>query len=250
VNWLSTNYHWVVAVVAIPVILILLKRWTGTAKKTLGAETTQAAEGRSGNNQNVNAPVFKLNIGQAALASERVGPVHCEAPVAEPPKANIAFRGPIITAIQESWNDGGVFFQKDDGHVAAVVQFSNDAVMGAKNKQAVVKAAITYQDGAKELLRVTGCWLEQRAGEVQFEVHDSHELIVGFMQGGEFCVLGKREIPAHRRRDWGTYVHRLDEVPKITALVHLTGVSSGYCYFEGQFEVTMNPLSISTAQAA
>jgi hypothetical protein len=258
VNWFSANYQWVVGVVAMPIILLLLKRWTDTANKRPVTGTMRAAPtvegssviGGSGNNQNINAPVFNLNIGQPAPASERAGVVHGESPVAEPPKANITFCGPNITAIQESWNGGGVFFQKDDGHVAAVVQFSNDAVMGAKNKEAVVKAAIIYQDGAKELQRVTGCWLEQPSGEVQFKVYDSHKLIVGFMQGGEFCVLGKREIPAHRRRDWGTYLHCLGEMPKITALVRLTGVSSGHCYFEGQFEVTMNPLSISTAQAA
>ena len=176
-------------------------------------------------------------------------PKQPETPTAETPRANIAVCSPDTIAIQESWSGGGVFFQHVDGNIAAVVRFSNDAVMRAKNKEAVVKAAIIYRDGARELLRVTGCWLEQGAGEVRFRVDDSHKLIIGLIQGGEFCVLDKREVLAHRRRGWITELNRLGEMPKIRALVRLTGASSGYCYFEGEFELTTNPLSISIAQA-
>jgi hypothetical protein len=33
VNWLSTNYQWIVGVVAMPIILLLLKRWADSPKK-------------------------------------------------------------------------------------------------------------------------------------------------------------------------------------------------------------------------
>lgn len=393
-HWLSTNYQWVVAVVAMPIILLLLKRWADSPKKTAGvAPTPQAvlsAEGSSvsnspvvggsGNTQNVNAPVFNVSLldstpgapgsprysewrelvhelhesfqqigyaflplnvitpgietndyeagirrgyrtlrnriliadalknagmmekfqkiveyavsadtprdpsqrgcptmtgfdimaskfedelmelarkdsGLASIQTSETGiaqkiPNQPETPTAEMPRANIAVCSPDTIAIQESWSSGGLFFQHNDGNIAAVVRFSNDAVIGAKNKEAVVKAAVIYRDGARELLRVTGCWLEQGAGEVRFRVDDSHKLIIGLIQGGEFCALDKREVHAHRRRGWVTDLHRLGEMPKITALVRLTGASSGYCYFEGEFEVTTNPLGISTAQAA
>jgi hypothetical protein len=394
VHWLSINYQWVVAVVAMPIILFLLKRWADSPKKTASAAPTQAAlsakgstvsnspvASGSGNTQNINAPVFNVSlpastpgapgnqrysewrelihelhesfqqIGYAFLPlnvitpgietndyqagirrgyrvlrnriliadllknagmmdkfqkiveyavstdtprdpSQRGCPTRAgfvimaskfedelmelarkdsglasiqtsstgitqrthsqpETPTAETPRANLVFCSSDTIAIQESWSSDGVFFQHDRGNIAAVVRFSNDAVIGAKNEEAVVKAAIIYRDGARELLRVTGCWLEQGgAGVVRFRVDDSHKLIIGLIQGGEFCVLDKCEVLAHRRRRWTTKLNRLGKMPKITALVRLTGASSGYCYFEGEFEVTTNPLSISIAQAA
>jgi hypothetical protein len=74
-HWLSTNYQWVVAVVAMPIVLLLLKRWADSPKKTAGAAPTQAAlsaegftvsnspvVGGSGNIQNINAPTTVVHV--------------------------------------------------------------------------------------------------------------------------------------------------------------------------------------------
>jgi len=58
VNWLFTNYQWIVAVVAMPIILLLLRRWVDSPKKS-----GQIAVGS--NNSRI-AKAGTLNIGQPA----------------------------------------------------------------------------------------------------------------------------------------------------------------------------------------
>ena len=137
-----------------PIVLLFLKRWFDSPKKpaqqpalaTMVAENSSVSSspfaGGSGINQNVNAPVFNVNIGHAApgpVESTRAAPAPFqrplnppEAPVAETPKANIAFCSAGNVFIGESLTSDGLFFQLDSGKVAATVQFSNDAIVGAK----------------------------------------------------------------------------------------------------------------------
>ena len=274
-HWLSSNYQWLVAVVVVPIILLLLKRWADSSKtttKTIPAtqETPSAQDSSPSNspvaaateiNQTVSAPEANVNTGQTLNAQAQAQPGRVaegsyqrplpSAPVTETPRANIAFCGLDTITVQESLSGGGgLFFQHDKGNIAAVVQFSNDAIKGAENKEAVVKAAIIYRDGAKELLRVTGGWLGQDRADVRFQVDASHKLIIGFVLGDDFCVLEKSEVFGHRRRFWVNDLHRLGKPERLTALVRLIGASSEHCFFEGAFELTTNPLKISTAQAA
>ena len=265
-HWLGSNYQWLIAVVVMPIILLLLKRWIDSRKSTsnpapappatLNAQDSEVSNSPvaagSGINQSVSAPVVNVNIGQpagTAQAQAQPGRV-AQASYQRPPKANIAFCGTDTIAIQEALSGGGgLFFQHDNGNSAAVVQFSNDAIKGAENKEAVVKAAIIYRDGAKELLRVTASWLGQDGADVRFQVDSSHTLIIGFILGDDFCVLEKSEVFGHRRQFWVNDLHRLGKPERLTALVRLTAASSGYCFFEGAFEVTTNPLKISNPSA-
>ena len=265
-HWLGSNYQWLIAVVVMPIILLLLKQWVDSRKNTsnpapappvtLNAQDSEVSNSPvaagSGINQSVSAPVVSVNIGQpagTAQAQAQPGRV-AQASYQRPPKANIAFCGTDTIAIQEALSGGGgLFFQHDNGNSAAVVQFSNDAIKGAENKEAVVKAAIIYRDGAKELLRVTASWLGQDGADVRFQVDSSHTLIIGFILGDDFCVLEKSEVFGHRRQFWVNDLHRLGKPERLTALVRLTAASSGYCFFEGAFEVTTNPLKISNPSA-
>lgn len=251
-HWLGSNYQWLIAVVVMAIILLLLKRWVDSRKSTsnpapappatLNVQDTEVSNSPvaagSGINQSVSAPVVNVNIGQPA------GTAQAQAqPGRVAPRANIAFCGTDTIAIQEALSGGGgLFFQHDNGNRGAVVQFSNDAIKGAENKEAVVKAAIIYRDGEKELLRVTGSWLGQDGADVRFQVDSSHTLIIGFILGDDFCVLEKSEVFGHRRQFWVNDIHRLGKPERLTALVRLTAASSGYCFFEGAFEVSTNPL--------
>ena len=265
-RWLSSNYQWLIAVVAVAIILLLLKRWVDSRKSTsnpapappatLNAQDSEVSNSPvaagSGINQSVSAPVVSVNIGQPeASAQAQAQPGRAaQASYQGPPSANIAFCGTDTIAIQEALSGGGgLFFQHDNGNSAAVVQFSNDAIKGAENKEAVVKAAIIYRDGAKELLRVTASWLGQDGADVRFQVDSSHTLIIGFILGDDFCVLEKSEVFGHRRQFWVNDLHRLGKPERLTALVRLTAASSGCCFFEGAFGLTMNPLKISRASA-
>lgn len=267
-HWLASNYQWLVAVVVMPIILLLLKRWADSRKKTtsplpapqatLNAQDSTVSNSPvaagTGINPSVSAPVLNVSIGQPAVSATaqvqaQPGGV-APASYQRPPRANIAFCGTNTIAIQEALSGGGgLFFQHDNGNSAVVVQFSNDAIKGAENKEAVVKAAIVYCDGAKELLRVTGSWLGQDRADVRFQVDSSHTLIIGFILGDDFCVLEKSEVSGHRRQFWVNDLHRLGKRERLTALVRLTAASSGYCFFEGAFELTTNPLRISNASA-
>lgn len=260
-HWLGSNYQWLIAVVVMAIILLLLKRWVDSRKSTsnpapappatLNVQDAEVSNSPvvagSGINQSVSAPVVNVNIGQpagTAQAQAQPGRV-AEASYQGPPRANIAFSSTDTIAIQEALSGGGgLFFQHDNGNSAAVVQFSNDAIKGAENKEAVVKAAIIYRDGEKELLRVTGSWLGQDGADVRFQVDSSHTLIIGFILGDDFCVLEKSEVFGHRRRFWVNDLHRLGKPERLTALVRLTAASSGSCFFEGAFEVSTNPLMV------
>jgi hypothetical protein len=193
-----------------------------------------------------------VDVGQQAAAAQgQAAQVNvAQAPYQRPPSANIAFRGTDTITIQEALSGGGgLFFQHDNGNSAAVVQFSNDAISGEESKETVVKAAIIYRDGAKELMQVTGGWLGQDRADVRFQVDSTHTLIIGFILEDDFCVLEKSEVFGHRRHFWVNDLHRLGKPERLTALVRLTAASSGDCFFEGAFELTTNPLKISNASA-
>jgi hypothetical protein len=261
-HWLGSNYQWLMTIVVMLIILLLLKQWVGSRKSTSNPAPTPPATlnaqdpevsnspvaAGSGINQSVSAPVVHVNIGQpagTAQAPAQPGRV-AQAPFQRPPRANIAFCGTDTIVIQEALSGGGgLFFQHDNGNSAAVVQFSNHAIKGAENKEAVVKAAIIYRDGTRELLRVTGSWLGQDRADVRFQVDSSHMLIIGFILGDDFCVLEKNQVFGHRRQFWVNDLHRLGKPERLTALVRLTEATSGYCFFEGALEVTTNPLKIS-----
>jgi len=265
-HWIASNYQWLIAVIVMSIILLLLKQWAGSRKKTTSQipapqPTVNTQDSRVNNlpvaagtgiHQNINAPVFNASIGQpAAAAPGQAGRASATQVPCQPlSRANIAFCGTDTITIQEALSGGGgLFFQHDKGNSAAVVQFSNDAIRGVENKEVVVKAAIIYRDGEKELLRVTGSWLGQERADVRFQVDSSHALIIGFIAGDDFCVLEKSEVFGHRRQFWVNDLHRLGKPERLTALVRLTAASSGYCFLEGAFELTTNPLKISNASA-
>ena len=265
-HWLASNYQWLLGVVVMTISLLLLKQWVDSRKRTsnpvpappttLKSQESEVSNSPvaagSGINQSVSAPVVNVNIGQpAATAQAQAQPGRVtQASYQRPPGANIAFCGTDTIAIQEALaGGGGLFIQHDNGNSAAVVQFSNDAIKGAENKEAVVKAAIIYRDGAKELLRVTGSWLGQDRADVRFQVDSSHTLIIGFILHDDFCVLEKSEVFGHRRQFWVNDLHRLGKPERLTALVRLTAASSEYCFFEGAFELSTKPLKISNASA-
>src|SRR5437016_10305175 len=79
-HWLGSNYQWLIAVVVMPIILLLLKRWIDSRKSTsnpapappatLNAQDSEVSNSPvaagSGINQSVSAPVVSVNIGQPA----------------------------------------------------------------------------------------------------------------------------------------------------------------------------------------
>jgi hypothetical protein len=256
VHWLSTNYQWVVAVVLMPIILLLLKRWAESPKKTAGAAPTQAAlsaegssvsnspvAGCSGNIQNVNAPVFNVNIRQPAPAPAQAEPVHAAPAARQRFLPHIVATGVHVARVSQV--SQGVWSESYPEQDAFIVQFTNEARMGGQNVGGLVKAQLIYRDGVRELRRITGCWLNQVADMTEFRVDDTHGLMVGLMLGQQFTTVGKRRI---------TVALGTDEIPQDanplhgfdqgTVSVRLTHTSTGDVIYEGQFQLNTRPPEI------
>ena len=252
-HWLASNYQWLVAVVVMPIILLLLKQWPDSRKKTtspvpapqatLNAQDSHVSNppvaGGSGIHQNVNAPVFNVNIGQPAAAPAQPS-ANATAPHHLP---NILVTGAHIAAVSQV--DQGVWSESVRMQDAFVVQFTNEARRDRPNVEGLVKAQLIYRDGVRELRRVTGCWLDQAADMTEFQVDDTHGLMVGLMLGQEFNAVGKRRV----RVAPGS-----DEIPQDIVPLHgfaqgavsvrLTSVGAGVVLYEGQFQLNTHPPEI------
>ena len=76
VKWLLDHYQWVVGTILVPIALIFLKKWADSSKKPNNTRATgdlqnssvsnSAVSRASEVNQNINAPVFNVNVGQSA----------------------------------------------------------------------------------------------------------------------------------------------------------------------------------------
>ena len=256
-HWISTNYQWVVAVVAMPIILLLLKRWADSPKKTAGVAPTQAVlsaeassvsnspvAGGSGNTQNVNAPVFNVNIGQSAPAPPQPEPVRAQR---EEPRSQIIATGTRVIRVnqtdQTEWSDRGPYFNQD----AVVIQFTNEAAASHRNSQPIVRASLVYSDGHnRELLRITGGWVNQATDLAPFRLEESHNLLVGVLLGDQIVAMEHTRTPS---AGGGEYCHMtqrpLRGFQQGSVRVRLTDIHSHTLLYEGYFEISVNPLRIA-----
>jgi hypothetical protein len=239
-----------------PIVLLLLKRLifskprpvaepkkTALSVKSSSVSNSPIANG-SANNQNVNAPVFNVNIGPPAPVPPLAGPAQdARVPHQRPLPSMVATAAHVISVqriSQDVWSDR-------DSHVhdAFIVQFTNEARVGRQNVGGLVKAQLIFRNGVRELRRVTGCWLNQAADMTEFRVDDTHGLMLGLMLGEQFHSVGKRRI----RVDVGA-----DEIPMDVVALHgfeqgtisvrLTHVDTGDVLYEGQFRLNTRPPEI------
>ena len=254
-HWFASNYQWLVVVVVMPILLLLLKQWADSRKKAptpapapqtaLNAQHSQVTNSPvaagSGINQNVNAPVINVNVGQPAAPPAQPEPFR-PAPV---PRhlPNVIVTGAHIASVSQV--EQGVWSESHPMQDAFVVQFTNEARRGGPNVRGLVKAQLVYRDGVRELRRITGCWLNQAADMTEFRVDDTHGLMVGLMLGEQFNIVGKRRISV----DLNT-----DEIPQDiiplhgfgqgTVSVRVTHVETGEVLYEGQFQINTRPPEI------
>ncbi len=251
-HWLASNYQWLVVVVVMPIILLLLKQWADSRKKTTSPVAPQATlnaqdshvsnspvAGGSGIHQNVNAPVFNVNIGEPAAAAAQPS-ANATAPHHLP---NIVVTGAHIAAVSQV--DQGVWSESVRMQDAFVVQFTNEARRDRPNVEGLVKAQLIYRDGVRELRRITGCWLNQAADMTDFRVDDTHNLMVGLMLGPQFNTVGKRRVRVAVGGDEIPQdIAPLNGFGEGTVSVRLTHVESGEVLYEGQFQLNTRPPEI------
>jgi hypothetical protein len=241
-------YEWVFSGIGVFGLGLLVTWWKKSKKQNKssieahgGKVSDSPVATGTGHKQNVNETNIYIG-GSPSLPSVEVKAPQISAEDEEP-KPNIAYSGVETIGIVEE--DNGFFVPREHSFPAVLVKFSNDAVRGAQTKGALVKATIVYRKTGDEILRVKGAWLERASGEMYFEVDSSHKLILCFVFNDELCTLDKFSRIAHGRTWWQTTLKKLSGVEHFNAVVRLTSTSSGFCYFEGEFEVQKSPLTFS-----
>jgi hypothetical protein len=120
-----------------------------------------------------------------------------------------------------------------------VIEFTNEAVHEKVNVGATIKASLVFENNDVGVLRTIGSWLRSDADVKQFDVEDTHHLIVGFFHNQRVQTLDMRTAGGYMRPE----VHFVP--PFQTVRVKLTDASIGDLFYEGRFRVTLDPLNIA-----
>jgi hypothetical protein len=251
-------YEWVFSGIGVLILGYFVQSWTrsGEGKKAKlmaeGAKVTHSpvASG-SGITQSINETHHHHYGPSVPVAVER----QLAAPEAEPepvqPRPNLAIVGVRKIFVHQGLD--GAFYQSEPGRSigeAVVVNVTNDALPGATNIGAIVKATVIYEDDGQELLRGMGTWLGEGSGMVQFRVDDSHSVILGLVINRQLSVPTKRRVP----HGVGHVSFPTDPNPlnceRASVRVRLTNANTGELYCEEPFEIRASPLSISGRPAS
>lgn len=255
-HWLASHYQWLVAVVLMPIILLLLRQWADSRKKTSTPVPAPQETLNAQNSQVSNSPVA-AGSGITQTISETHHhhyPPPAAAPSAAPeaeserPRPNLTIVGGRKILIHQGLE--GAFYESGQGREqgeAVVVDVTNDAQRGASNVGAVVKATLIYQDAGQTVLRGMGSWLGQGSAMMKFRVDDSHSVVLGVVFNGQFSVPTKRMTTHGISRTSFPTDRNLLNCARATVTVRLTNADTGDLYCEERFEIVTNPLNISPA---
>ncbi len=239
-----------------PIILFLLKRWADSSKKTADAGPRQpalSAEGSStrksqadsgvGIAQNINAPTFNVNIAQpAAIPARPSVPQKVEETL-----PNIRYISAAPVSLRENPYSG--LEEEGSAQNALIIRFANEARQGTKNLTARVKAVLIYRYGQNEI-DLAGSWLHEGSDVSDFEPDSRrHILIAGVVVEGEFGAITGRRFVSHRRNWYLADRYPLKGFQDGILFVQLTDVHTRRLLFQGEFTISVNPLSIAPTNA-
>ena len=165
------------------------------------------------------------------------------APIVPGAHIRVADLGPIrISPI----SDLGKWTWHDEGKEGAVIQFKNEAQQDpGTNKNAVAKALLIYRVNGKDVLRITGSWLDGH-DQAKFNVNDTRGLIAGVSIGDGFYALETVRTSLTGTERVEIRPSRFTPVPpKLTVLVQLTDAKGRDVLYEGEFAITTHPLTIA-----
>ena len=181
-HWLATNYQWLVAVVLMPIILLLLRRWA--ASRTAPPQTDEPA----------------------GVADGREGQDSEKGEVKEEETAKVDFIQSRIVQLHESgyaiWCEAVSNLQS--ARPAVVAEFKNKpkAEVGQRTvKAGSVTASLVYRGkGNPEELHVShGTWLDEYTHFASFPSGKTHNLIIG-VKLVPFVAMGNPRSRDPRRR--------------------------------------------------
>ena len=193
-------------------------------------------------NQNINAPVINVNIGQPEQRPTQQ-PVSLPKPVFQPTLPNVRYIGAETVSIFTDMCGGLV--EGDSRHNAMVIRFANEARVGAKNLSARVKPVLIYRYDHNEI-DIAGSWLYENGGAINFEPDSRrHKLLVGIINDGEFATVSSERVVVHGR-SWDIHDRLpLRDFQTGTVLVQLIEVYDSRVLFQGKFALNIDPLSIT-----
>jgi len=253
VNWLSQNYQRIFSGIGVLILGFIVQRWTSRKESKLETNSTTNVEGSALSNSPVatgqnNTQTFATQTFNAETI--HIGQAGVPTPAPVQPQATIQRTLPNIILMSArparvSQIGRGVWSETYPTHDALILQFTNEARAGGQNVGGVVKALMVYRDADTVLRSCTGCWLDEPADMTEFRVDETHSLMVGWMFGGQFRTAAKRRVRADINNDEiRTDMYDLPNFQAGTVSVRLTHASTGEFLYEGQFRISVNPLTI------
>ena len=221
-KWLADNYKWLFdgigALVTIGVVGYLLRRFSRAAEPAYHLEQPR---------QEKTDGSAELRAGDSQVEPERFNPT-------------IRITGTGVAPVSERGR--GVWKEDVQGTKQAVlIQFTNESRPGVRNVGGLVKAELVYKNEA-EVLRIIGSWLDAGGDHTEFRVDESHKLMVVIQYGQLFVTIGRRHVYEQGRFAIQTDPHDLPVFQ--TVRIKLTNANTGDFLYEGEFQVTLNPLGI------
>jgi hypothetical protein len=253
-NW----WEWVFSGIGVSIPVLFLASWL-RRKRGSRASGHEAAVTAQGGKVSDSPVASGSGITQTVMATHHHYYPPVETSSASPPSSEL-IRGPeeappsskiIVTATpvigvfqagRSEWSDGNSEYQ------ALVIQFTNEAAQwGYQNSEPIVRPSLVYSDEQnKELLRITGGWINTESDVAAFRLEESHKLLVGILLGGQLAAFEYIRTPAPGRGDYINMVRRsLADFLLGTVRVRLTGISSKTLLYEGYFDIGINPLGIA-----
>jgi len=148
-----------------------------------------------------------------------------------------------ISKIESSpWSHGGEYVV----HPSIVVEFTNQAAERGPQTEPTVSALLTYQDAKREILKIAGGWTDSPTPFARFNLHESHKLLLGFVQDGHFVAVEHAPADAPGARDDQMQkLHRLPGFLHGLVCVSLTDVHTHQLLYDSYFDIGIYPLRIS-----
>jgi len=191
-------------------------------------------------NQNINAPIFNVNILQPGAAPARPPVPH----KIEEPLPNIRYVGADPVSLREDLHGCGLV-EEGSRQNALIIRFANEARLDAQNLTARVKAVLIYRHGQSET-DVAGSWLYENSDLSDFEPDSRrHKLIAGVVIDGELAAITGERVVAHRRNWYLSDKHSLKGFQTGVLFVQLTDVWTRRVLYQGEFEISVEPLRIT-----
>ena len=136
-----------------------------------------------------------------------------------------------------------VWRQSDDGDEGIIVQFVNEAHDAEGNASVSVKAHLVYRDHVgKECERIVGCWVDEAYQQIEFDVDDTHCLILGVMRDSDFYALENRRKSIARYAEDAPSGHLLSDFLLGTVEVRLTDADLKSVLYSEEFMLVRSPL--------